>query len=80
MNVQSVNELHSMWYGESLWSVRARWELLFCWFPRRCAISKKLIWLDFAYCGTLGFAGPGEPVIEHRWHDADEHLVWLLKQ
>ena len=30
---------------------RAKWELKFVWFPQRCEISKKLLWLTYEYRG-----------------------------
>ena len=30
---------------------RAIWELKFVWFPQRCEISKKLLWLTYEYRG-----------------------------
>ena len=73
------SEIESMWYGEGLWSKRAQWSLCFCWIPRKCAISGKWIWLDLAYHGQLMYTGPGDPHHDSRWHDANEHLIWLLK-
>ncbi len=55
------------------------WQLKFAWFPRRCYITKRIIWLERAYRGTGILTGPGEPIIEHRWHDKMEHLIWKIK-
>lgn len=74
-----MTEYETMYYRESIWSKRASWQYRFCWFPRKCHISGRPLWLKMAYCGTLGFAGPGEPEVEFRWHDMNEHLIWLLK-
>jgi len=65
--------------SDELWSTKASWELRYCWFPRKCAISNQWLWLDMAYCGTLILTGPGDPIVEYRWHDAHEHLIWLIK-
>ncbi len=79
MQKNVINELEAMWYGDGLWRKRAVWELRFAWFPRRCALTHKLIWLNLAYMGTVIYTGPGESVVEFRWHEANEHLIWLLK-
>lgn len=81
MNTQKheISELDDMW--DNYWSTRATWELRFCWFPKRCSISNRLLWLDFAYRGELLVPADvsGDRISEYRWHDADEHLIWLLK-
>jgi len=58
---------------------RCQWKLDFLWRPRRCSLTKKILWLEQAYCGTVMWTGPGEPVFEHVWHDYDQHLIWILK-
>jgi hypothetical protein len=58
---------------------RAAWELSFAWFPHRCEITNRLIWLTRAYQGTRIITGPGEPVVEQRWHNKHQHLLWCLK-
>ena len=55
------------------------WELKFALIPRRCYITKRLIWLEYAYKGTSVLTGPGDPIIDHRWHDKMEHLMWKIK-
>lgn len=74
-----MTEYETMWYGESMWRDRAVWSMMFCWFPVKCHITKRFMWLKMAYCGTLMFHGPGEPVTDFRWHDPEQHLIWLLK-
>ena len=59
---------------------RARWALKFCWWPTRCEITGRRLWLCNAYLGEAVWTGPGEPVYEHRWHASTEHLIWQLKQ
>jgi hypothetical protein len=58
---------------------RAGWQLEFTFWPRRCLISNRIIWLQRAYKGTAIWTGPGTPVVEHRWHSAREHVIWKLK-
>jgi hypothetical protein len=61
--------------------VRAKWELKFVYWFKKCELTKKWIWpLSHAYCGTAVWYGPGEPVVEARWHGGKEHLIWQLKE
>lgn len=55
-------------------------ELKFVWLPKRCNLSSKRIWLKRAYRLTAIWTGPGEPVIETRWHDKNTHIMWMLKR
>lgn len=57
------------------------WIKKFSWLPRRCEITKKIIWLKYAYCGTTtkydfsnmsGFE-------DKRWHNSNAHLIWVIK-
>ncbi len=59
---------------------RATWKLKFAWFPVKCDLYEKVLWLCWAYEGTACWTGPGDPVYEYRWHDKIEHLVWTLKR
>ena len=54
--------------------------LKFAWLPKRCALSGKLIWLKYGYRVTAMWTGPGDPVFEHKWHDKNTHIMWLLKR
>lgn len=53
-------------------------ELRFALLPKRCYLSGKIIWLKNGYMFTRHIRGPGEPVIEYRWHDKKEHIFWEL--
>jgi hypothetical protein len=55
------------------------WYLSFALWPRRCDITNRLIWLEFGYRGISVLTGPGDPIIEHRWHNKMEHLIWKIK-
>lgn len=59
---------------------RCSWQLSFSWLPRRCSISNKLIWLKYAYRGIRVITGPGEAIVDVRWHDGVEHMLWQLKR
>ena len=56
------------------------WQLKFAWLPQRCHITNRVIWLEYAYKGTVRFRN-GDITFdhEHRWHDKAEHLIWKLK-
>lgn len=55
------------------------WELSFVWLPKRCNLTGRRIWLEWAYQGTGVLIGPGDSIFENRWHSKDEHLIFLLK-
>ena len=55
-------------------------QLKFAWLPQTCYISGKLIWLKFGYRITAMWTGPGNPVFEHRWHEKNAHIMWMLKR
>jgi len=55
------------------------WELKFAVLPKRCDITDNLIWLKHAYRGTALLTGPGDNIVEHRWHDKNEHLIFKIK-
>ena len=55
------------------------WQLKFTWWPTTCDLSGRRIWLEYAYRGTSMLHGPGEPIIDHRWHDKNEHLIFKIK-
>ena len=56
----------------------AIWKLVFLFFPKKCVISGKKLWLCYAYEGTATYTGPGTPAYEYKWHDKHEHIIWLL--
>ena len=58
---------------------RAIWYCKFAWLPKRSYISNKRIWLEKGYKGTRLIAGPGEPVIDHKWLTKDEYLFARLR-
>ena len=58
---------------------RAQWTMEFAWLPHRCDITKRIIWLQWAYRGRAVWTGPGDDAVETRWHDRHEHLIYTLK-
>jgi len=59
---------------------RALWRLRFMWWPKRSHITGRWLWLRFAYQGLAVWGGPGDAVIEFRYHAPVEHIIWQLKQ
>jgi len=61
--------------------IRAEWKLCRVLWPQRCAITGRRLWPGtLAYRGIATWTGPGTPVIEYRWHNQKEHLLWQLKE
>jgi hypothetical protein len=58
---------------------RAEWKLKFVFFPKKCDLSKKFIWLSFAYRGQSVYTGPGEPITETRWISKKDFLFAKIK-
>ncbi len=58
---------------------RADWYYKFAWWPCRCEISKKRIWLKRAYKGIRMITGPGDPVFIIKWLTKEEFLFQRLK-
>jgi len=64
------------------------WQLKFVLWPRRCSISGRRIFLEWAYRGIATRVGMVEIIfhpmdeIQHEihWHNNVEHLIWRLKQ
>lgn len=60
----------------------AVWQLQFMWWPARCYLSGRFIWLKTAYKGIRKVGSIVESnyeIYEYRYHDKIEHLIWLLK-
>jgi hypothetical protein len=72
-SVRSAEEADRAFYGRAWWSMKL------AILPHRCSITKKIIWLQYAYCGIAMWTGPGDNAVEIRWHDRHEHLIWVLK-
>ena len=58
---------------------KAVWVKRFAWWPKRCDCSGRWLWLQRVMMGVAMYTGPGDPVFEFRWHDAKEHVMFLLK-
>ena len=57
----------------------AVWVKRFAWWPKRCDCSGRWLWLQRVMMGVAMYHGSGDPVFEFRWHDAKEHVMFLLK-
>ena len=57
---------------------RAHWETVFVILPKRCNLTGKRLWLQWAERGTAIWTGPGDPVVEHKYHHPRYHLLWLI--
>jgi len=55
-------------------------ELKFTFLPKQCNLTGNRIWLKYAYRINAVWTGPGTPVVETRWHNKNEHIIWKLKQ
>ena len=55
-------------------------ELKFAWFPEVCILTGNRIWLKYGYRLTAIYTGPGDPIYDHRWHDKNAQIMWLLKR
>lgn len=53
-------------------------ELKFVWLPKRCYLSKKIIWLKIAYKQTAMYMGPSDVVFDHRWYNKNQFLLARL--
>ena len=53
-------------------------KLTYSFWPRRCYISGKLIWLKKGYKLTAVYTGPGMPEYEYRWFDVKEFIIETL--
>ncbi len=64
---------------------RAEWEWCFAWLPHRCDRTRQLIWLQYAYRGTVRYEGLKERiselklVMERRWLTTEEFIIGSLK-
>lgn len=58
---------------------RAIWYVKFTWWPRRCWLTGRVLWLTKAYQGMAMWTGPGSAVFEYRWVDKDQYLMAKIK-
>jgi hypothetical protein len=71
--------------GMDMFYQRAEWEWTFAWLPHRCDRTRELIWLRYAYRGTVRYESLLERlsdrkmVMERRWLTTDEFIIGSLK-
>jgi hypothetical protein len=63
---------------------RATWKWCFAWLPHRCDRSNQLIWLRYAYRGTVYYESvkgimTDRAALTRRWLTTDEFLIGSLK-
>jgi hypothetical protein len=57
----------------------AAWGEEFFWLPKRCYVTKKLLWLVTAYRGVAMYTGPGEAVVEFRFYSKESFMMKALR-
>jgi len=62
-----------------IFNSRATFKNVYLFWPRRCYLTGKWMWLTHAYQGIAVWTGPGEPAIECRYYDEVEYLLEKLK-
>lgn len=67
------------WDPHAYFNDRAIWAWEFAWLPHRCELSKKLIWLKYAYRGEARLGDYMDPR-DIRWRTNEEHILKLIKQ
>lgn len=61
------------WLERSMiWSARP-------WWPQRCIVSNKLLWLKKAVLVRRVITGPGTPVVIDRWVESKTYTMQTLK-
>ena len=66
-------------YTDRRFLSRALLNLKWCWWPHRCHVSGRWMWLTHAYRAMYVITGPGDPAIWYRWYSNTEMLVLKLK-
>ena len=67
------------WLEESFWRHCIGKQLKISLWPRKCYYSNKSLWFRTSYKVVAMWTGPGEPVFESRWIDANEYLIKAIK-
>jgi hypothetical protein len=75
-DIINVDSIGNPIYRDDLFRKKAEWRLRYLWWPRRCDISGRRMWLEWAYQGVLIVRGPNYFT---RYHSTVEHVIWLLK-
>lgn len=67
-------------YHDEYFYARAVWVERFAWLPKTCNLTGRRLWLKKCMMGVAMYTGPGDPVFEFKWHDAKEHIFFLLSK
>lgn len=54
-------------------------QLKFIFWPRKCAITDRTLWLEYAYKQTAMWTGPDTPEFQYRYYDKNEFLIAKIK-
>lgn len=54
-------------------------QLKYCWLPKRCYTTNKIIWFKKGYRETHVFTGPGDPLFTNIWYSKEAYLVNKLR-
>ena len=74
-NPKSSTEADWVFHKTAIWTKEV------AWLPHRCNLTKKIIWLQFAYQGIARYYGQSVHVVyEYHWHRYDEHIIWELQK
>lgn len=55
-------------------------EYKFLFYPRRCFLSGKLLWLTKAYIRVAMYMGPSDILYEFRYYDKHEYIFYKLRE
>jgi hypothetical protein len=66
-------------YDDQKFLSRAKPELKWALWPRRCHVTGRWLWLTQAYCADYVITGPGDPAVWTRWYSSTEMLILKLK-
>jgi hypothetical protein len=72
-NILAINVNDLFFYNN------AKWKLKFVWIPTRCDLSKKIMWLTYAYQGTSTDYDLEDLVIGTRWLTKQEFIFGKIK-
>ncbi len=64
---------------EHFYRIATKWKLKFALLPHRCIQTRRIIWLKWAYCGTIESLYESIFLREKRWIERDTWLVEKLK-
>lgn len=78
--MKSFDDLINRYAASLTFNRYAEWKLSFSFLPRKCDLTEKIIWLEYAYKGRLQRTMLEDYVYEVRWHRKNDHLIWALKQ